>query len=47
MKVKTPTGMIMESNNDLVIEQWKKHGYKEVSAAGRKPKEIPVEQEKE
>ena len=47
MKVKTSTGTILESSNDLVIEQWKKHGYKEVSAAGRKPKEIPMEQEKE
>lgn len=38
MKIKTPTGTILESSNELVIEQWKKSGYKEVSQSGRKPK---------
>lgn len=27
MKVRTTDGMILESNNELVIEQWKKKGY--------------------
>ena len=39
MKIKTSTGTILESSNELVINQWKKNGYKEVS--GRKPKEKP------
>lgn len=38
MKIKTSTGTILESSNELVIEQWNKNGYKEVSQAGRKPK---------
>lgn len=47
MKIKTPTGTVLESSNELVIEQWKKSGYKEVSQAGRKPKEISEEPVKE
>lgn len=39
MRVKTSTGTILESSNELVIEQWKKNGYKEVS--GRKTKDAP------
>ncbi len=27
MKVKTTDGRLLESNNELVIEQWKKRGY--------------------
>jgi hypothetical protein len=31
MRIKTASGIVMESTNDLVIEQWKKAGYEEVT----------------
>jgi hypothetical protein len=31
MRIKTSNGIIMESANDLVIEQWRKAGYEEVT----------------
>lgn len=36
MKIKL-NGTILESNNDLVIEQWKKAGYAEISGEDEKP----------
>lgn len=31
-------GTILESNNPLVVEQWKKAGYAEVNGEERKPR---------
>lgn len=45
MRVKR-NGTILESNNPLVVEQWKKAGYAEVSSEERKPRK-GKEQEKE
>ena len=37
MRIKR-NGTILESNNPLVIEQWKKAGYAEVGGEERKPR---------
>ena len=37
MRIKR-NGTILESSNPLVIEQWKKAGYAEVSGEERKPR---------
>ena len=34
MKVVLPSGAVAESTNKVVIEQWKKAGYKEVGQEG-------------
>lgn len=41
-------GVILESTNELVIEQWKKQGLKEVPAKSKKKKveETATEEEK-
>lgn len=37
MRIKL-NGTILESNNPLVVEQWRKAGYAEVSGEERKPR---------
>lgn len=37
MRIKL-NGTILESNNPLVVEQWQKAGYAEVSSEERKPR---------
>lgn len=31
MKIKDERGLILESHNELVIEQWKKRGYEDLT----------------
>ncbi len=49
MKIKTLDGRILESNNELVIEQWKKLGYTEhkEKKTATKTKEAGADTEKE
>lgn len=38
MKIKTVAGMVLESSNPLVIEQWKKQGYVDIAATANNDK---------
>lgn len=50
MRIRDEHGLILESHNDLVMEQWKKAGFKDIDEEEAKPEEVqevkPAEEEK-
>lgn len=47
MRIKTPSGTILESSNELVIEQWKKQGREEVpTEMSEEPPKAPTTRRK-
>lgn len=47
MKIITSTGTMLESSNELVIEQWKKQGREEVpTARSEEPTKAPTTRRK-